>query len=147
MKNEHLPSQRKKLILKRIVGGLHNLETTNKENLGNSEELTLKNETKTVELYKPYTYKQLCQLNKKKYMVHKVEKLKEHFDECLINLKEVIELYKECINRTEFWEEKSTYDFNFADWNTLKKANGKLTRYFNDILKIRQKVRRILDEN
>ena len=44
-------------------------------------------------------------------------------------LNSVINRYKELYNKTEYYEAESTYDYNFNDWNIIKKANGKLTFY------------------
>lgn len=136
MQDNKLINFKKKLVLKHITKDGNCIVRTFGEKESNSEELNLKN----VELYKPYTYEQLLCLNKKKYRNLKIEQLKDKMFSSLWLLEECIELYKELINRTEFWEKRTTYEFNFNDWNTLKKANGKLTRYYNDIKKIYQKI-------
>lgn len=117
------------------------LEMLNKEK--EQEELNLKN----VELYEPIKYEDLLKINKKKYRDLKIENLVTMMKNSLWSLEKSIELYKELINKTEFWEKKSTYQYNFKDWNTLKKANGKLTRYYNDIKGIYQKIERSKNEN
>lgn len=104
-------------------------------------------ENKKIELYYPYTYEQILNLNKIKYRNLKIEILLNYLQQALTNLEECAERYKELINRTEFWERKSTFDFNFKDWNTIKKVNGKIIRYYNDLKKIEQKIKGVKDAN
>lgn len=131
MRNNKLIDFKKAKIIKEI----------NKEEV--QEELNLK----SVELYEPVKFDDLLKVNKKKYRNLKIINLKNMMENSLWALEKSIELYRELINKTEFWEEKSTYNFNFKDWNTLKKANGKLTRYYNDIKGIYTKIERRKDEN
>lgn len=136
MRNNKLINFKKALVLKRILEDGTELKRTIGEKESNSKELILKNVT----LYEPIRYEDIIKLNQKKYRNLKIIETKNKFKNCLLELKEIIENYKILINKTEFWERKSTYDFNFKDWNTLKKANGKLTRYYNEIAKIAQKI-------
>lgn len=137
MENKKIIEFEKTKTLKTILEGQESKKDKKEENPSNSNELTLK----SVELYEPFTYDQILNLNKKKYRNLKINLLKTYLEETTYNLMKAIELYKELYNRTEFWEGKSTYDFNFNDWNTIKKANGKLTRYYNDIKKIEWRIK------
>lgn len=137
MRNNKTIDFRSALVLKRILADGTEIKKPLGKKASNSEELILKN----VELYEPVKYEDLVKLNKKKYRNIKIKVLKDMLKECTDALKYSIELYKELINRTELWERKSTYDYNFKDWNTLKKANGKLTKYYNDIKEIEQKIK------
>ena len=74
-------------------------------------------------------------VNRKFYEI-KVRVLKEMFKECLINLKKAIEIYKELYHETQFYENKSTIDFNYDDWMTIKKCSGWLTRKYNELMRI-----------
>ena len=92
---------------------------------------------KLVELYEPKLEapEVLIEINKQKYKKLKLELLKYQLKETLKNLNEVNELYKELYNRTELWEKKETWNF-CKEWQTIRKTNGKITRYYNEILKI-----------
>ncbi len=136
MKNEDLLKNKKRIILKRITKDGKEIKKIIGPKTSNSNELILNK----YELYQPVKFDDLINLNKKKYRNLKVKILKENLEESLRKLNKAIDGYRELINRTEFWERKSTYEFNFEDWNTLKKANGKLTRYFNEIKKIYGKI-------
>ena len=136
MRNNKTINFKKAMVLKHILKDGTEIKKTIGEKQSSPEELTLK----YVELYEPIPYGDLVNLNKKRYRNIKIQNLKNHMYSTLETLKWSIEAYKELINRTEFWEKKSTYDFNLKDWNTLKKANGKLTRYYNDIKSIYQKI-------
>ena len=136
MENKENIKNRKTNTLKEILEAATVIKNVDKEKKSNTKELVLK----SVELYKPISFEEMIKINKKKYRNLKIKMLKENLKETLRNLKYSIDLYKELINRTEFWERKSTYEFNFKDWNTLKKTNGKITRYFNDIKKIYIKI-------
>lgn len=100
-----------------------------------------------IKLYTPYSYEQILNLNKIKYRNLKIEILLSYLQQALTNLEECAERYKELINRTEFWERKSTFDFNFKDWNTIKKVNGKIIRYYNDLKKIEKKIKEVKNAN
>ena len=136
MKNKENIKKRKTNTLKEILETAAIIKNVDKEKKSNTKELVLKN----VELYEPISFEEMLKINKKKYRNLKIKILKDYLKETLENLKYSIELYKELINRTEFWERKSTYEFNFKDWNTLKKTNGKITKYFNDIKNIYIKI-------
>ena len=136
MKNKENIKKRKTNTLKEILETAAIIKNVDKEKKSNTKELVLKN----VELYEPISFEEMLKINKKKYRNLKIKILKDYLKETLENLKYSIELYKELINRTEFWERKSTYEFNFKDWNTLKKTNGKITRYFNEIKNIYIKI-------
>ena len=136
MKKDVKDVKKKKIILKRVLKDGQVETKIVGQNESNPKVLTLK----SVELYEPLTYEQILNLNKKKYRNLKIKTLKTYLKETLWNLEKAIDSYKELINRTEFWERKSTYEFNFEDWNTLKKVNGKITKYYNDIKKIDKKI-------
>ena len=136
MQNDVKDVKKKKIILKRVLKDGQVETKIVGQNESNPKVLTLK----SVELYEPLTYEQILNLNKKKYRNLKIKTLKTYLKETLWNLEKAIDSYKELINRTEFWERKSTYEFNFEDWNTLKKVNGKITKYYNDIKKIDKKI-------
>ncbi len=136
MENKENIKKRKTTTLKDILDTALIMKNVDKKNKSNTKELILK----SVELYEPISFKEIIKINKKKYRNLKIKILKENLEETIKCLKNSIEIYKELINRTEFWERKSTYDFNFKDWNTLKKTNGKITRYFNEIKNIYVKI-------
>ena len=136
MQNDVNKEKRKKIVLKRVLKDGQVITKVINENNSNTKELTLKN----VEIYEPLTYEQILDLNKKKYRNLKIKTLKTYLEETLWNLEKAIDSYKELINRTEFWERKSTFDFNFKDWNKLKKVNGKITKYYNDVKEINIKI-------
>ncbi len=93
-----------------------------------------------------FNYDDLLKINKKNYRDIKIKHLKNKFMNCLHYLKEIIDDYKQLINMTEYWENGECYKFDFDSWNTIKKANGKLTRYYNDLLKICKDIRLNLTE-
>ena len=136
MENKENIKNRKTNTLKEILEAATVIKNVDKEKKSNTKELVLK----SVELYEPISFEEMIKINKKNYRNLKIKMLKENLKETLKNLKYSIDLYKELINRTEFWERKSTYEFNFKDWNTLKKTNGKITRYFNEIKNIYIKI-------
>ena len=136
MQNDVNDVKTKKIVLKRVLKDGQVIIKKIGVNESNPKVLTLKN----VELYEPLSFEEICNLNKKKYRNLKIKILKENLKETLWNLEKAIDLYKELINRTEFWERKSTYEFNFKDWNKLKKVNGKITRYYNDVKEIDKKI-------
>ena len=136
MENKENIKNRKTNTLKEILEAATVIKNVDKEKKSNTKELVLK----SVELYEPISFEEMIKINKKNYRNLKIKMLKENLKETLRNLKYSIDLYKELINRTEFWERKSTYEFNFKDWNTLKKTNGKITRYFNEIKNIYIKI-------
>lgn len=72
----------------------------------------------------------------KKYRDLKLEILKNELIKVLNEIDNIDKEYKELINRTEFWEKKTTLDFDFDNWNTIKKVNGKLIRYYNEICNV-----------
>lgn len=82
------------------------------------------------------TYKDLLNLNKKKFKEIKLKKLKNYFKSALNDLEVVIDIYKELYCKTEYWENKSTLDFDFINWNRIRKVNGRLTRYYNELKQI-----------
>lgn len=79
-------------------------------------------------------------VNRKFYKI-KISVLKETFEECLKELKKVIEIYKELYHETQFYENKSTIDFEYEEWITIKKCSGWLTRKYNELLKIYKKIK------
>lgn len=77
--------------------------------------------------------------NRKFYEI-KIRVLKETFKESLKNLEKVIEIYKELYHETQFYENKSTIDFRYDEWITIKKCSGWLTRKYNELLRIYKKM-------
>lgn len=138
MTNNKLTDFKKKLVLKSLKNSPQKTKLQDEENSTNPEELKLK----SVELYEPITYKDLLKINKKKYRDLKIKILINHLEEAVKNTYYAIDLYKELKNKTEYWENESTIDFNFKDWNTIKKVNGKLTTYYKELLHIKQKLER-----
>ena len=78
----------------------------------------------------------------KKFYEIKVNVLKNNFEECLNLLKKILEMYKELYHETQFYENKSTIDFDLRDWWTIKKCSGWLTRKYNELLEIYKKLKR-----
>lgn len=85
-------------------------------------------------------YADVLKINKKKYRNLKINFLLEKLKTVLQDMELIIDEYKILKNRTEFWENKSTYDFNFEDWNKIRKVNGHLTRYYNDLKTIKNNI-------
>lgn len=85
-------------------------------------------------------YNKYKNVNKKEYLKKDIENLKELLESILILLGEAIYIYKKLYHKTEYWEKKSTFDFNFEDWQKIKKVNGRITKYYNDIMSIRKKI-------
>lgn len=102
--------------------------------INSKNELQLK--PKEITLFEPKSFEEMIKINKKTEYRIKVSLLESDFKTALKLLNKVIERYKELYNKTEYYEAESTYDYNFNDWNTIKKANGKLARYYNDLRKI-----------
>lgn len=50
-------------------------------------------------------------------------------------------LYKELINKTEYWENKATIDFNTKCWNTIRKTKGFFIRYYNELLIVKNNLK------
>ena len=138
MKNDKLITEAKKIVLKRILKDGREEKRVIGQNKSNSKELTLK----SVELYEPFSYEQLLNMNKKKYRNLKIKRLINHLTNAIKEIYYAIDIYKELKDRTEYWEEKETFDFNFSDWNKIKKVNGKLTGYYKDLISIRNKIER-----
>lgn len=72
----------------------------------------------------------------KKYRDLKIEILKNELKEVIKKIDRIDKEYKELINRTEFWERKTTLEYDFDNWNIIKKVNGKLIRYYNQICNV-----------
>lgn len=143
MKNDKLINFKKKLVLKSLKNSPQREELEKQEKTSNSPELILKN----VELYEPLTYEDILKTNKKKYRNLKIDRLLCHLDEAKTHLFYAIDLYKELKNRTEFWEGKTPLEFNFTDWNVIKKTNGRLAKYFKELIEVRRKIERSKNEN
>lgn len=75
--------------------------------------------------------------NKKKIRDIKLDKMINELREILWIMGGLIEEYKNMYHMTELWERKSTLNFDFYNWNKLKKVNGKLTRYYNDLITVK----------
>lgn len=87
------------------------------------------------------TYAEVIEIKKKDFKNKQIMELKNHMYDVLTNLEKAIDKYKKLYHMTECWEEKSTLDFNMEDWNTIRKTNGRLTRYYNDICRINNKIK------
>lgn len=78
--------------------------------------------------------------NKKKVRDSKIEELITLMQCTIKNLWRANDIYKELYHKTEYWEKKSTYDFDFQNWNTIKKVNGRLTRYIKELINVKEKL-------
>lgn len=96
---------------------------------------------KKIELFRPLTHKELLEINNKEIKAIKLRQLKNYFLLTLDNLEKVIELYKELYNKTEYFEEKSIIDFNYKEWNCIRKAKNRLVRYYNEFINVFLKVK------
>lgn len=91
---------------------------------------------KKVELFRPLTHQELNEINNKEIKAIKLRMLKNYFLLTLDNLEKTMDLYRELYNKTEYYEEKSIIDFNYKEWNTIRKAKNRLTRYYNELIKV-----------
>lgn len=91
------------------------------------------------------SYEDIQRANKKRILKTKIMKTIRYFDYVLGNLDCLNECYKDLYNKTEYWEEKSTLDFNKKDWDKIRKINGRLIRYYNELEDI--KIRLVDKEN
>ena len=82
------------------------------------------------------------ELQKLKIKALKLEHLKSELETAVKCLGTAVKLYKDIADHTEYWERKYTYDFDFKGWNTIRKVNGHLTRYYNEILRLRNDIRK-----
>lgn len=87
-------------------------------------------------------YNDTLKINKKIIRNKKVKILKGYLEEGLKNIRLSIDMYKELYKKTEFWEEKSEFEFLKKEWDTIRKVNGKLTRYYNELEQIKTKIER-----
>lgn len=88
-------------------------------------------------VYKRETnFKENIAINKKKILLMKLKLLYENIRLTIKYLTQAIEQYRELINKTEYYENKTYFNFNFEVWNELKKTRGHITRYLNSIILI-----------
>lgn len=139
MKMTKEENKTKKELLNQNTNRAYLINDDEEENKSNHKELKLK----SVTLYEPLTYAQIININKKKYKNLLINKLTVHLENTLNELDEAIEIYSQLRNRTEFWENKNTFEFDFKSWNTIKKVTGHITRYYNDILNLKQNIEKI----
>lgn len=83
-----------------------------------------------------YSFKNI---NKRYLKMALIKELDIKYQIILKNIESANEIYKRLYNMTELFERKSTYDFNFEDWNELKKTKGKLIRYYNTLKIIKRR--------
>ena len=82
-----------------------------------------------------------CCHDKKKCRDRTIKDIQTLLKNCIHDLWIVNDKYKELYHKTEYWENKSTYDFDHANWNKVKKVNGKLTRYIKELIEVERSLR------
>ena len=79
--------------------------------------------------------------NKKECRDKTIKEIEELLKNCIHDLWIINDKYKELYHKTEYWEKKSTYDFDHENWNKVKKVNGKLTRYIKELIEVERSLR------
>lgn len=138
MRDKQLDLFKQKMAEKWITKNGKLWKKKKEEKSTNTDEVNKKNNINCISLFEIKDYTETYQLNKKKFRDIKIQKLKNHIESCLWDLKIAIALYKELKDKTEYWERKSIIDFNFKDWNKLKKVNGKITKYYKELLEVQR---------
>lgn len=86
-------------------------------------------------------FKEKLELNKKRLRDLKIDELLYYMENAKKYLEKADQLYKELINKTEYWENKSTIEFNTKNWNQLRKTKGFFIRYYNDLIVIKENLK------
>lgn len=89
-----------------------------------------------------FTIQELEKINKKEFREVKLKYLANCLESALVSMKIAIELYKELYQKTEYWEDKYISNYMKKEWYTIRKVNGKLTRYYNEIKEIIERIKR-----
>lgn len=110
---------------------LKNKELTKKKN---TDILELKN----VMIENHISFKKRIELKQKEQRNFKLKEINRRFEIALENLKAVIDLQKELKNKTEYWENKQRYQYDFYNWNKIRKMTTFLTRYYNELKEIKE---------
>lgn len=88
-----------------------------------------------------FTIEELEKVNKKEFRNIKLKYLTNCLESILKEMSVAIDLYKELYNKTEYWENKYISDYMKKEWYTIRKVNGKLTRYYNEIKEIEERIK------